>query len=40
MNNLIDTIEQLKHEKSEAEEKADDKFKIRTKTQEESKKKY
>ena len=38
MNKLIDTIEQLKQEKSEAEKKADDEFKIRTRTQEESKK--
>ena len=38
MNKLIDTIEQLKQEKSSAEKKADDEFKIRTRTQEESKK--
>ena len=38
MNKLIDTIDQLKQEKSEAEKKADDEFKIRTRTQEESKK--
>ena len=31
-------IEQLKKEKSEAEQKADDEFKIRSRTQEESKK--
>ena len=34
----MDIIEQLKKEKSEAEQKAEDEFKIRTRTQEESKK--
>ena len=34
----MDIIEQLKKDKSEAEQKAEDEFKIRTRTQEESKK--